>query len=113
MDSEPIRIVLKNILDNAFKYSRADSNPIEISIRVDNDSTINKIIDDGPGIPEEDIPQLFEPFYRVDRSRSKMTGGYGLGLSHCNKIMNAHGGTIEISNNKDRGVTVTLSFKND
>ena len=113
MDSERIRIVFKNLLDNAFKYSRADSNPVEISIRADNDVTIVKIIDDGPGIPEEDIPQLFEPFYRVDRSRSKKTGGYGLGLSLSKKIMDAHGGKIEISNNEDRGVTVTLSFKKD
>ena len=113
IDAGRIRIVFKNLLDNAFKFSRADSNPVEISIRADKDVTIVKIIDDGPGIPEEDIPQLFEPFYRVDRSRSKKTGGYGLGLSLSKKIMDAHGGKIEISNNEDRGVTVTLSLKND
>lgn len=113
MDAERIRIVFKNLLDNAFKYSRVDSNPVEISIRAGNDGAIVKIIDDGPGISEEDIPQLFEPFYRVDRSRSKKTGGYGLGLSLSKKIMDAHGGKIEISNNEDRGVTVTLSFKKD
>ena len=113
IDAERIRIVFKNLLDNAFKYSRADSNPVEISVRADNDVTIVKIIDDGPGIPEEDIPQLFEPFYRVDRSRSKKTGGYGIGLSLSKKIMDAHGGKIEISNNEGRGVTVTLSFKKD
>ena len=113
MDAERIRIVFKNLLDNAFKYSRADSNPVEISIRADSNVIKVKIIDDGPGIPEEDIPQLFEPFYRVDRSRSKKTGGYGLGLSLSKKIMDAHGGKIEISNNEDRGVTVTLSFKKD
>ena len=111
IDAGRIRIVFKNLLDNAFKYSRADSNPVEISIRTDDDVTIVKIIDDGPGIPEEDISQLFEPFYRVDRSRSKKTGGYGLGLSLSKKIMDAHGGEIEISNNENRGVVVTLSFK--
>ena len=111
IDAGRIRIVFKNLLDNAFKYSRADSNPVEISIQADNDGAIVKIKDDGPGIPEEDIPQLFEPFYRVDRSRSKKTGGYGLGLSLSKKIMDAHGGKIEILNNEDSGVTVTLSFK--
>lgn len=111
VDAERIRIVFKNLLDNAFKYSKADSNPVEISIQADNDAAIVKIKDDGPGIPEEDIPQLFEPFYRVDRSRSKKTGGYGLGLSLSKKIMDAHGGMIEITNNKDRGITVTLCFK--
>ena len=113
IDAGRIRIVLKNLLDNSFKYSRVDSNPVEISIQADNDGAIVKIKDDGPGIPEEDIPQLFEPFYRVDRSRSKKTGGYGLGLSLSKKIMDAHGGKIEISNNEDRGVTVTLNFKKD
>lgn len=113
IDAGRIRIVFKNSLDNAFKYSRADSKPVEISIQADSDSAIVKIKDDGPGIPEEEIPQLFEPFYRVDRSRSKKTGGYGLGLSLSKKIMDAHGGKIEISNNEDGGVTVTLSLKND
>lgn len=90
-----------------------DSNPVETSIRDDDDVTIIQIKDDGPGIPEEDIPQLFEPFYRVDRSRSKKTCGYRLGLSLSKKIIDAHGGKIERSNNEDRGVSVTLSLKND
>ncbi|MFC2166134.1 ATP-binding protein [Acidobacteriota bacterium] len=80
MDSERIRIVFKNLLGNDFKYSRMDSNPVEISIRADNNVLLAKIKDDRPDIPEEDIPQLFEPFFRVDRFRLKKTGGHGLGL---------------------------------
>ena len=54
------------------------------------------ITDGGPGIPEGDVPSLFEPFFRVDRSRSKKTGGYGLGLSISKRIIEAHGGTIAV-----------------
>lgn len=62
------------------------------------------------GIPEEYIAYLFDPFYRVDKSRSKKTDGYGLGFSLCKKIMQAHGGRIEIINNEERGTTVKLTF---
>jgi signal transduction histidine kinase len=111
LDVERIRIVLKNILDNAFKYSLIDSQPIRIVLIEKDDIVRVEIKDDGSGIPEEHLPYLFEPFYRVDKSRSKKTGGYGLGLSLCKKIMEAHGGKIEIGNNADRGLTVKLYSK--
>jgi signal transduction histidine kinase len=66
--------------------------------------------DDGPGIPEDDLPHLFEPFFRVDRSRSRKTGGYGLGLSICKRIVEAHGGRIQARNNPGRGACFTLTF---
>lgn len=110
IDIERIKIVLRNILENAIRYSDRNSNPIEISVK-EFDKNLKIIIkDDGVGIPEEDIPHLFEPFYRVDSSRSKKTGGYGLGLSLCKKIMNAHNGSIEIKNNSGDGITVQLEF---
>ena len=114
IDRERIQTVLKNILDNAIKYSLADSQPVEILL-FDKGETISiQIKDDGSGIPEEEIANLFEPFYRVDRSRSKKTGGYGLGLSLCKKIMDAHGGKIDIDNNiGSRGMTVSLKFVKD
>ena len=68
------------------------------------------IKDDGPGIPAEHLPYLFEPFYRVDKSRSKKTGGYGLGLSLCKKIMEAHGGRIDVFNNEIKGATIVIVF---
>lgn len=111
LDAERIRIVLKNILENSFKYSQPDSQPIKISLSEKENTIEIDITDDGTGIPEEHLPYLFEPFYRVDKSRSKKTGGYGLGLSLCRKIMEAHGGRIEIANNPDRGVTVKLVFE--
>ena len=61
-------------------------------------------------IPEDQQEYLFEPFYRVDRSRSRKTGGYGLGLSISRRIMEAHDGTITVSNNTVRGATFLLIF---
>ena len=63
-------------------------------------------------VSEQHIPYLFEPFYRTDKSRSKDTGGYGLGLSLCKKIIEAHGGDIQIYNNENkRGVTVAIRLQ--
>ena len=68
------------------------------------------IADNGIGIPEEELSFIFEPFYRVDKSRSKDTGGYGLGLSLCKTIMDAHNGKIEIASKPGEGTTVSLFF---
>ena len=114
IDPNQIKIVLNNILENALKFSLPDSQPVEITVEQKNQTAIVNIKDDGQGIPEEDLPLIFEPFYRVDRSRSKKTGGYGLGLSMCKKIMEAHGGQIRCRNNPGtRGTTITLIFKSE
>ena len=111
IDPDRVTMVIKNLLNNAVKYSCADSKPIEISIVENNDSVIVKVKDDGQGVPDKDLPHIFEPFYRVDQSRSKENGGYGLGLSLCKKIMEAHNGQIKIQNNAQRGITAELIFK--
>jgi signal transduction histidine kinase len=110
IDYDRIRIVLKNIIENAIKYSTPESKAVEIFLKQEDQNIIVQIKDNGPGIPEEHISYLFEPFYRVDKSRSKKTGGYGLGLSLCKKIIEAHGGKIEIFNNEKMGITVQLTF---
>jgi signal transduction histidine kinase len=69
-----------------------------------------RIEDHGIGIPAEELAHIFEPFYRVDKSRSKATGGYGLGLSLCKTIMEAHGGKIEVQSRLREGTTVSLFF---
>ena len=109
VDVDRIKIVFKNILENAYKYSKNDSKSVQIKIGCDAQCII-QFIDDGPGIPEEHLKNIFEPFYRVDRSRSKETGGYGLGLHMCKKIIEAHQGEISICNNIERGATVTIKL---
>ena len=110
IDIEWIKIVLRNIIENAIKFSKPESKPIQVSVIHEGSSILIKIKDDGPGIPEEELQNVFEPFYRTDKSRSKKTGGYGLGLALCKKIMDVHEGGIKISNNIDGGVTVVLQF---
>lgn len=112
-DREQIRTLLGNLIANSHKYSRSDSGPITVAYTRSDDGIIITVADSGEGIPEADLPFIFEPFYRVDRSRSKETGGYGLGLSLCKSIMEAHGGTIAITSVDGQGATVTLRFPMD
>lgn len=110
-DPEQIKTVLNNLVDNAIKYSRSESKAVRISCQRRKPYVILRIEDDGIGIPEEELPFIFEPFYRVDKSRSKKTGGYGLGLSLCKTIMEAHSGRIEIESKEGAGTIVSLYFQ--
>ncbi len=112
IDGEKVRTVLRNLLDNAAKYSLPDSRPIEIAAAETTDAVVIRVTDDGGGIPDGEAARLFEPFYRVDRSRSKDTGGYGLGLSICKRAMEAHGGSIAVERPPPpgRGASFVLSF---
>jgi signal transduction histidine kinase len=110
VDADGVRTVLRNLLDNAVKYSLADSRPVEVSATREDGALVVRVIDDGAGIPEGDLQNVFEPFFRVDRSRSRKTGGYGLGLSICKRIVEVHGGSIVAANNPGRGARFTLTF---
>ena len=116
VDKERVRKVLSNVIGNAVKYSRASGHPVAISFegRPAGENrpgeSVVIVADRGIGIPAADLPRLFEPFYRVDRSRSRDTGGYGLGLSLCKRIMEAHGGSIEIRSREGEGTRVFLRF---
>jgi signal transduction histidine kinase len=110
IDPEQIKTVFENVLNNAIKYSQPDSEPIQISAKVEEPYAVVQITDFGIGIPEEDLAHIFEPFYRVDKSRTKDTGGYGLGLSLCETIMEAHGGKIKVHSTLQEGTTVSLYF---
>lgn len=104
VDAEQVRTVLRNLLDNAVKYSRPNGRPVDVTVETSAGAAIVSVADDGVGIPEEDLGRVFEPFFRVDRSRTKTTGGFGLGLSICKRIMEAHGGTI-VAVRRERGGT--------
>lgn len=110
VDADKIRTVLGNLLENAIKYSLSDSRPVEVRAATAPDGVIVRVTDDGVGIPAADADRVFEPFFRVDPSRSKRTGGYGLGLSICKRVMEAHGGTIAVEARAPRGTVFVLGF---
>jgi signal transduction histidine kinase len=110
VDPDKVKSLLRNVVGNAVKYSKETSGLIEVRLRTEPDSITLEIEDHGIGIPEQDLPFVLEPFYRVDRSRSRETGGFGLGLSLCKAIMEAHGGSISIQSVLGKGTTVRLRF---
>lgn len=104
------RLALKrafgNILSNAIKYGNA----ARTHVQVEAGNALITIEDDGPGIPESEHDRVFEPFYRLEGSRGKETGGYGLGLTVARTTIQAHGGTIQLSNRAPRGLTVAIAL---
>ena len=110
VDPEQVKTVFENVLNNAIKYSHPESEPIQISWKKQESFAIIRITDHGVGIPEAELAHIFEPFYRVDKSRTKDTGGYGLGLSLCKTIMESHDGKIEVQSRPEKGTIVSLFF---
>ena len=111
LDIDPLRIiqVLNNILSNAIKYS-TENDYIYIYIEEDEENVKVVVKDTGMGIPKEDLPRLFERFYRVDKARSRAMGGTGLGLAIAKQIMEYHKGDILIESTYGKGTKVTLNF---
>ncbi|AHV97541.1 HAMP domain-containing histidine kinase [Paenibacillus sabinae] len=99
--------VLLIVLDNAVKYS-AERKEITVSAAVIGGSVGISVSDRGIGIPDEDLPHVFQRFYRADKSRSRAQGGTGLGLAIAERLMRAHGGAITIASEPGEGTTVTL-----
>lgn len=112
VDGDKVRTVLRNLLENAVKYSLPRSGPVELSAVANANAVVIRVTDDGAGIPEGDEARIFEPFFRADRSRSKTTGGYGLGLSICKRVMEAHGGSIAVERPAGGGASFVLTFLN-
>jgi signal transduction histidine kinase len=109
-DARTIGVVIRNLLDNAVTHSLADSGPVVVAITGEGDTVTVAVSDDGPGIPESEAANVFEPFYRIDRSRSRRTGGYGLGLSICKRVIDAHAGRIEVRPRSPRGTTFVVTL---
>jgi signal transduction histidine kinase len=99
-DSLGLRRLVTNLIDNAVKYGGA----ARASIRAQADFAIIEIEDDGPGVQPEEIERLFEPFYRHEPSRSRETGGIGLGLAVVRSIARAHGGDVTLQNRPQGGL---------
>lgn len=101
-----LRRALRNVIENAIRYGGS----ADVGIRRTQDGISIDISDDGPGIPEEEIEEVFEPFFRLERSRSRETGGTGLGLSISRTLLRASGGDIILSNKPEGGILAKISL---
>ena len=101
--------MLRIFIDNAIKYTPVGKQ-ITLSCRVDEKRVIYRIADTGIGIPEKDLNRVFERFYRVDSSRTKATGGSGLGLSIAQYIAKANKAEITLASKVNEGTTVSVIF---
>lgn len=106
-DETRLHEVLYNLLDNAVKYSSAGSE-IRLQARRRDGRVVLSVSDTGIGIAEEDLPRVFERFYRVDKARSSELGGTGLGLSIVKHIAQLHGGRVEAESELGRGTTIRV-----
>ncbi|HHX87538.1 MAG TPA: cell wall metabolism sensor histidine kinase WalK, partial [Firmicutes bacterium] len=97
-----MRLVIHNLMDNAIKHT-APGGWIRVSITLEGSGVIIKVEDTGCGIPDEDLPYIFERFYRVDRARSRSGGGTGLGLAIAKEVVEAHGGRIWVETSTGKG----------
>ena len=106
-----IEVTLKNILENAARFSPEGKSIIEVSLEQYDESSIKiSIRDYGPGFSKEDIEKVTEPFYRTSKSRSRESGGFGLGLYLCKQIILAHQGLLLISNHEVKGAVVSIQL---
>jgi two-component system, OmpR family, sensor kinase len=106
-DGALLRRLLDNLLDNAAKYSGPDA-PVVLSARAGAGEALLEVRDRGIGVAPEDLPRLFKPFFRTDRSRARGTGGVGLGLALVRRIARAHGGEVEVESGAETVFRVRL-----
>ena len=104
-DYDYLERVLMNLLDNAIKYGREGGEIIISAVKTDREEFQFSVRDNGIGIPKEDLPRIFERFYRVDKGRSQELGGTGLGLSIVKHIIQAHGGRVWVESQLEKGST--------
>lgn len=112
IDTDKMTQVIDNILNNAIKYS-PDGGKIKVTMKTTDDQMILSISDQGLGIPKQDLPRIFDRFYRVDRARSRAQGGTGLGLSIAKEIIKQHKGFIWAKSIYGKGSTFTIVLPYD
>ncbi len=108
-DDEAVRQILDNLIDNALKYT-PEGGDVRVSCRLEPDTIAVVVADTGIGIPREDLPRVFERFYRVDKARSRELGGTGLGLSIVKHLVQSIGGQIAVESRVGMGSTFTVLF---
>jgi signal transduction histidine kinase len=104
-----LKRALTNVIDNAVKFG----GNAEVGLHETAEYVTVVVEDQGPGIPESEMEAVFNPFYRVETSRSRDTGGVGLGLSVARSIIDAHGGSIALANRPTGGLRVTIELPRD
>ena len=112
IDTDKMTQVIDNILNNAIKYS-PDGGKIKVRMKTTDDQMILSISDQGLGIPKQDLPKIFDRFYRVDRARSRAQGGTGLGLAIAKEIIKQHNGFIWAKSEYGKGSTFTIVLPYD
>jgi two-component system osmolarity sensor histidine kinase EnvZ len=103
-----LRRILTNLLDNAVRYGEGGT--IEIACTCEGRRTTVSVADRGPGIPVDELEAVFEPFYRVDKSRSSVTGGSGLGLAIAKQLADSNDWLLSIRPRRDGGVVASLTI---
>jgi signal transduction histidine kinase len=98
-----LRRVVDNLLENAHRYAKGSTDPVELVAAPAADALVIEVRDHGIGIAPDDLPHVFRPFFRADRSRARATGGLGLGLALARRIVTAHGGVIELDSTLGEG----------
>jgi histidine kinase len=112
-DREKFKRVLANIINNSLKYMDKVKKELIIIMQSSDENVEISITDNGPGIPEESIPFIFNQFYRAEQSRNKLTGGSGLGLSIAKMIIEEHNGVIELESTLTVGTKITICLPHD
>jgi signal transduction histidine kinase len=108
-DADRLRQLILNLVDNAIKYT-PEGGSVNMSLSKSNGSAEIEVVDTGVGISSEDLPRVFDRFYRVDKARSRNLGGSGLGLSIARWIAQAHGGTVGVESRLGEGSKFTISL---
>jgi len=109
IDPQRIKQVIDNLINNAIKYTKTKG-LIRIETELKDSFFIVSIQDDGTGIPQEDLPYIFDYFYRAEKSRNEAYGGIGLGLPICKKIIEGHEGNISVKSSPGKGTTVIFEL---
>ena len=112
-DPDLLRSAVENVVRNATRYT-AEGTTVEVRLERQpaangkGDEIVVRVLDSGPGVPNEVLPKIFEPFYRLDDARNRQTGGAGLGLSIADRAIRLHGGQLRASNRKEGGLQVEI-----
>jgi signal transduction histidine kinase len=108
LDITRIKLLMRNLIDNALRYNPADAGLVEVRAVEEAGKIRISVQDHGPGIPPEHIDNITEPFYRADPARARATGGIGLGLYLCRRIVEVHGGQLSLISPAGRGTLATV-----